>query len=192
MGYTGYSSSGIIMLESDGTADNTFGTGINGNTFSIELQPDGKILVGGIFDEYNGTSVGYGLIRLESDGTIDTTFNIGIGFDNDVQTIALQSDGKILVGGGFTYVRNLFAPRFAELLVNGIQGEYIALELFSDCEECNGYIIPKSANTEYIECLICEGDALLVDAPHPVWTGLNGGAVTQLDAVTIGGNGWNS
>jgi hypothetical protein len=125
-------------------------------------------------------------------GQPDFGFNIGSGFNGYVYNIELQSDGKILVGGEFTYVGNLFAPYFVEILSTPVQGEYTAIELFSDCEECNGYIIPISANTEYIDCLICNGDALLVDAPHPVWTGLNGGAVTQLDAVTIGGNGWNS
>ena len=36
-----------------------------------------------------------------ADGTPDTTFttNIGTGFNNDVYAVAVQSDGKIIVGG---------------------------------------------------------------------------------------------
>jgi uncharacterized delta-60 repeat protein len=98
----------IVRLNSDGTIDNTFniGTGfIGGGTFpfvsTITVQPDGKILVGGQFTSYNGTTSNY-IIRLNSNGTIDNTFNIGAGFDNVASTITIQPDGKILVGGYFT------------------------------------------------------------------------------------------
>ena len=41
------------------------------------------------------------IARLNADGTPDTTFttNIGTGFNNDVYAVAVQSDGKIIVGG---------------------------------------------------------------------------------------------
>ena len=90
--------------------DPTFniGTGINGgisypNANSIILQPDGKILVGGDFNSYNGTTR-YKLIRLNVDLSIDTSFDTGTGFINTdiVSAVALQPDGKILVGGRFT------------------------------------------------------------------------------------------
>lgn len=37
-----------------------------------------------------------------TDGSLDTTFNPGT--NNDVNTLALQPDGKLVVGGGFTFV----------------------------------------------------------------------------------------
>jgi hypothetical protein len=121
---------------------------------------------------------------------------LGIGFNSTVYVITLQSGGNILVGGSFTQIANLSEGKFAGLLEIPFESEYTAIELFANCETCYGDVIipniPRSANTEYIDCLICNGDALLVDAPHPVWTGLNGVVVTQMDAVTIGGNGWNS
>ena len=41
-------------------------------------------------------------LRLNSNGTVDSTFNIGGGFNGDVYSIQIESDGNILVGGNFT------------------------------------------------------------------------------------------
>jgi uncharacterized delta-60 repeat protein len=191
--YSGLTRNKIVRLNADGSVDSLFntGTGFNDDVNTIDVLSDGRIMVGGLFTSYSGISANY-VLRLNTNGVNDDSFDVGSGFNGEVFNITSQNNDDILLGGDFTTLDSESYPRFALILDEPIQGEYIALELFSDCEVCNGYIIPKSANTEYIECLICEGDALLVDAPHPVWTGLNGGAVTQLDAVTIGGNGWNS
>jgi uncharacterized delta-60 repeat protein len=60
--------------------------------------------VGGDFTKYNGIETSY-LVRLNSDGSLDNTFSQeGIGLlNNSVNTIGLQSDGKILIAGYFTY-----------------------------------------------------------------------------------------
>ncbi|MCB9809030.1 peptidoglycan-binding protein [Candidatus Nomurabacteria bacterium] len=88
---------------SDGTLDATFdsGSGFNGIVRVVEIQPDGKMLVGGQFTAYQGV-VANRITRLNPDGSLDTTFNTGTGFDGTVYTTAIQSDGKILVGGQFT------------------------------------------------------------------------------------------
>lgn len=89
----------LIRLNSDGTKDNTFiiGTGFNDFVSSIVIQPNGKILIGGIFSNYNGL-IKYGLIRLNNDGTIDSTFNTTLTQTNTYVTIAIQPDGKIVLG----------------------------------------------------------------------------------------------
>ena len=79
-----------------------------GSVNVIKLQPDGKILIGGQFTEVHGFSAS-GLARLNADGTVDTTFNppdfysLTQGsspiFGGNIFAIALQPDGKILVGG---------------------------------------------------------------------------------------------
>ena len=53
------------------------GTGFNAAVYRIKVQYDGKILVGGTFIEYNGTSCN-NIIRLNGDGSIDTTFNLSL------------------------------------------------------------------------------------------------------------------
>lgn len=103
------SAQNIIELD---TSFNT-GEGFNINRISNAktiLQPDGKILVGGDFvSSFNGTTR-RGITRLNTNAGQDTSFNIGTGFIRDfgygvshgiVHTIALQPDGKILVGGHF-------------------------------------------------------------------------------------------
>jgi uncharacterized delta-60 repeat protein len=101
--FTGSSQNHLIRLNSDGSKDASFniGSGFDNSTLSIAIQSDGKILAGGYFTTFTGTSQN-GLIRLNSDGTKDSTFDIGTGFDFGVQSTLIQSDGKILAGGDFT------------------------------------------------------------------------------------------
>ena len=53
-------------------------------------------------------------------------------------------------------------------------------------------VLVISANTEYVECKICDGVATTRDTPHPVYTNNQGNEVIQMNAVVIGGNGLNS
>jgi len=100
--YDGVGISRIARLNADGSLDTGFvtGSGFNGTVLSLALQSDGKILVGGIFSDYNGVGISR-IARLNADGTLDTGFVTGSGFNSDVLSLALQSDGKILVGGSF-------------------------------------------------------------------------------------------
>jgi uncharacterized delta-60 repeat protein len=118
--YSGTTSNRIIRLNTDGTIDNTFtiGTGFSSTVSRITIQPDDKILVGGIFTSYNGTTSSC-IIRLNTDGTIDNTFTIGTGFNDSVTTIVLQPDGKILVGGDFTTYSGVTRNRIIRLNNNG-------------------------------------------------------------------------
>jgi len=101
--FNGQTTYNLIRLNSNGSIDSSFniGTGFNSATRAISIQSDGKILVGGGFTTFSGSSQNR-LIRLNSDGSKDSTFNIGSGFDNAILSTEVQSDGKILVGGGFT------------------------------------------------------------------------------------------
>lgn len=99
----------IIRLNSDGSLDETFTTVVtdlgNGNSgepiHAVQVLPDDKILIAGNFNEVNGVAQ-QRLARLNSDGTLDTSFTIGTGFNDVVNDIVLQPDGKLLVVGDFT------------------------------------------------------------------------------------------
>ena len=65
---------------------------------AIVVQPDGKIIVGGVFNFANGVEHSC-IVRLNADGSADTSFNAQT--DAEVSALALQSDGKILLGGYF-------------------------------------------------------------------------------------------
>ncbi len=117
----------IVRLNADGSLDNTFnagGTGVlnfSGGVFSISVQSDGKIVIGGSFTIFftAGPSLGK-LVRLNADGTMDTTFNNGtnVGINGDV-IANLQPDGKILVTGSFDYVMFTNYNRIMRFNANG-------------------------------------------------------------------------
>jgi len=118
--YSGVTRNRIIRLNTDGSIDASFviGTGFDGQVFPIELQSDGKILVGGFYNSYSGVSR-YFITRLNTDGSVDTSFVIGAGFGGLVNTIALQSDGKILVGGNFTSYSGVSRNKIIRLNTDG-------------------------------------------------------------------------
>lgn len=68
---------------------------------AIAVQKDGKIIVGGSFDNYDSKTVN-GIVRLNADGSIDTSFNTGTGLDFGVIAILIQNDGKIILAGDFS------------------------------------------------------------------------------------------
>jgi uncharacterized delta-60 repeat protein len=118
--FSGISQNRLVRLNSNGSKDDTFniGSGFNGIVWSTFIQSDGKILVGGAFTTYTGSTNNY-LIRLNSDGSKDTSFNIGSGFNDDVRSIQIQSDGKIIVGGLFTTFTGSSQNRAIRLNSNG-------------------------------------------------------------------------
>jgi uncharacterized delta-60 repeat protein len=105
-GFTSYNGTGrncIARINTDGSLDNTFdpGTGANNAVVSTALQSDGKIIIGGWFTSYNGTGRNH-IARLNIDGSLDAAFDPGTGANSPFGCIALQSNGKIIIGGGFT------------------------------------------------------------------------------------------
>lgn len=116
----GVSREGIARFNADGTHDTTFdpGTGASDAVFAVRIQPDGKILIGGFFSEFNGVARKR-IARLNSDGSLDTTFDTSIGANSAVNAIALRPDGKIMIGGNFTLVDNVARNRVARLNSDG-------------------------------------------------------------------------
>lgn len=97
----------IIKLNGDGTVDLAFdvGLGFDGRVSGIEVDAAGRVIVGGWFGQYNGSPCNRGIVRLNTDGTLDSGFQTegdGLNYTNGVvQCLAIQSDGKIVVGGWF-------------------------------------------------------------------------------------------
>jgi uncharacterized delta-60 repeat protein len=93
----------IARLTAVGAVDPEFnpGSGANSTIYALARQPDGKILVGGDFTSFNGTTINR-IARLNTDGSLDPTFVPGTGADDTVNHILVQPDGNILVGGSFT------------------------------------------------------------------------------------------
>lgn len=118
--FNGMSSNRIARLNIDGSLDISFnpGNGFNGSVEALALQEDGKIIVVGLFDNFNDISRP-GIVRLNSEGTLDNTFDSGSGFDASLESIVIQSDNKILVGGFFSKYQDIERNWIARLNENG-------------------------------------------------------------------------
>lgn len=96
-----------------------FDPNANGEVRVVVGQPDGKILLGGTFTALspNGgsTVMRNGIARLNPDGTLDTAFNPNLSGAGGVLSIALQADGKIVVGGQFTNIGGQMRNNIARL-----------------------------------------------------------------------------
>ncbi len=128
----------FVKYNADGTPDTTYGTnGIVQITVPVispsnhilrkaVRQTDGKIILVGK-DNDNGV-----ILRYNEDGTLDTSFasggvhrpNISIGSADGINSVVIQPDGKILVGGA-AYVSQLFLLRY---LSNGTLDESFGTE----------------------------------------------------------------
>lgn len=113
----GTAANNIARLNSDGSFDTTFnaGTGTDTEVESIALLPNGQLLIGGYFSQYNG-SPGDGVIRLNADGTRDATFVSALSPGDEVVNMVVQPDGRVLVSGFFS---NSTARNLLRLLPNG-------------------------------------------------------------------------
>lgn len=118
--YNGKSVGSIARLNTDGTIDTTFisGSGSNSTIRTISIQADKKIIIGGDFTNYNGLARNR-IIRLDTNAVLDTSFHIGVGANAPVYTSAIQSDGKIIIGGNFTSYNSAARNRIIRLNANG-------------------------------------------------------------------------
>src|SRR6267142_1773979 len=124
---------GVARLNANGSVDKSFnpGTGVNAydylvglsHVYSVAVQPDGKILVAGTFATFNGTALNVNAIaRLNADGSLDPGFNPGTGAEGPIAkiySVALQADGKVLVGGTFNSINGTNRNGIARLNSNG-------------------------------------------------------------------------
>jgi len=114
----------IARLNSNGSLDSGFdpGTGADGPVLALAVQSDGKVLLGGQFTTFNSVPRG-NVARLNSDGSVDSSFDPGAGVAGEsfstVNALALQSDGKVILGGTFTNVSGVSRSHVARLHANG-------------------------------------------------------------------------
>jgi uncharacterized delta-60 repeat protein len=121
----------VVRYNLDGTLDNTFGTsGIvttpigdsYDEAYAVDIQANGKIVAAG--NSNNGNDDDFALIRYNSNGSLDSTFGASgivttqVGGSNDeISSIAIQSNGKILAAGNF-YSEKTFSEDIALLRYN--------------------------------------------------------------------------
>ena len=112
----------IARLNPDGSLDPTFDPNANGDVQAIALRYDLKIMVGGSFTALapsGGTPLARNYVALlETDGRLDRTLDLDI-VGSSVEAIAVQPDGKFLIGGLFTSVLGVPRGNIARLNTDG-------------------------------------------------------------------------
>lgn len=157
----------VIQYNHDGSLDNSFG--INGivtlslgnyddKARAIAIQSDGKIVVAGY--SFDGNKDNFALVRLNVDGTIDNSFNgngyvitsIGTTADN-INSIAMQSDGSIFAGGFTQSGTNMdFAV-----------AKYTTTGMLDNSFDADGIkITPIGSSTEYISKILLQPDGKII------------------------------
>jgi uncharacterized delta-60 repeat protein len=165
----------IVRLNSDGTRDAAFttnaGTAANNIVYSIAVQTDGKILVGGAFTTWNGTTVNR-IVRLNSDGTRDAAFttNAGTAANGTVDSIAVQSDGKILLGGNFTTWDGTTVNRIVRLNSDGTRDTAFTTNAGT------------AANNSVVSIAVQSDGKIVVVGRFTTWTGVTVGRIVRLNA----------
>src|SRR5690606_18772892 len=101
------------------TLDSTFnsGHGVAGQVFSMDIQDDGKILIGGYFSAYDDIPAA-NIVRINSNGSIDPDFS-SLGASFTVFSVKSRPDGFIYVGGLFTSFDHQLRKAFARVKSNG-------------------------------------------------------------------------
>ena len=119
----GRGQSALMRLHSNGAFDESFGANVpTGNAiYSVALQADGKILIGGNFARLSDPQCcplysRNGIARLNRDGSVDQSFAPGTGTSpQDLRAIVVQPDLKVVLGGGFASFNGVASPGIARL-----------------------------------------------------------------------------
>jgi hypothetical protein len=103
--YSGQTNNRIIKLNTDGTKDTSFDntSGFNSTVYDIQFDSTGSLWVGGAFTTYSGVSSPY-LAKLTTGGTRDVSYSTTNSPNTNVNTIAVDNNNDVYIGGNFTQV----------------------------------------------------------------------------------------
>ena len=171
----------IARINNDGTRDPGFADAFAASNLGsiatpflrgLTLQPDGKVIVSGFFN-LTAPAVRALIARLKTDGTLDTSFDAGItGIRQSVDTVALQTNGKVVVGGAFEDLRGAPAEDIFQFNPDGSRDP-----LF----DSNGPGI-----TANVQALVRQPDGKLLVGYRSISAG---GPITKLNAARLNGIG---
>ena len=159
----------LARYNSDGTLDNSFDgdgkviTSWNNNEFaySVAIQADGKIVVAGTRSFYDGSgSNDFALVRYNSDGSLDTSFDgdgilvTNMGGEDVARSLAIQSDGKIVVAG----------YRYDGLVYDIALARYNSDGTLDNSFDGDGKVITSWNNNEFAYSVAIQADGKIVVA----------------------------
>lgn len=163
---------GLVRLLADGGVDPTFAAvplsypgfpGYLASNHHLAVQPDGKIIIFGTFDQIGASSFPLGVARLNSDGTVDSSFQPS-GFTGGlgrVRCAVIQADGKIIIGGFSLRVPATFASN-----PTGIEADLplVRLHMNGTADESYGYFGDPRGSFSIADVILQpDGKALAAD-----------------------------
>lgn len=118
--FNGQANRSVVRILPSGQRDTSFqtGTGADGRVNNLRLLPDGRVFLGGIFNNFNGAP-SKNLVRLLPNGARDTAFNVGTGLNNEVLGMEGFADGSVLLGGFFGQYKGAPTTQPLKILPNG-------------------------------------------------------------------------
>jgi uncharacterized delta-60 repeat protein len=169
------STSTLRRLSADGSFDSTFHPAVFGGSSAV-LQPDGEILVFGNL-AVPGWATPAPLIRITPTGEIDPEFHpVALSEFGYLRALAVQSDGKILIGGYFGAVDGLPRKSVARLNSDG------TLDLsFAP----NGGARDSWGEGGYVTQLGVQGDKVVLDGSFSEVNGVPWTGLVRLNLVAI-------
>ncbi len=168
--YVNYAArSRVARLGVDGRVDSIFApvSGADATVLAMEVQPDGKVVIGGMFTAFDNVNRGR-VARITASGNLDTSFNPGSGANLPVRCIALQPDGKVILGGDFTTFGGTGRNRIVRLNADG------SLD--------NGFDPGTGANST-VSCIVLQPNGqIVVGGSFTTINGASHGYVARLNA----------
>jgi uncharacterized delta-60 repeat protein len=159
--YNGEECKNLVRINPDGTLDKSFNTPaiFEGEVKTIIVQPDGRILLGGsCYYEVNFIRHSW-VIRLHQDGSPDLSYNHGTGPSQVPQTLTLQDDGKILIGGLFGSFNGIAIANMVRVNANGV------LDPTFD---------PGSSFNSRVHTILLRNNKILVGGEFSIFNGVEG------------------
>jgi len=154
----------------DGTLDPTFNGDEEHYIYGVELQQDGKIMICGTFQEYNGITQ-YNVARLNNDGTLDTTFvsyNLPQNGSNyTIFDVSICNDGKYIINGGFSIYNDTPSNQIAKINSNGTID--------------NSFNIGTGPNNSVWETYIQEDEKILIGGIFTTYNGTSTNLIARLN-----------
>ncbi len=171
--YNGNSGYGVFCINPDGSFNANYktGTGSFGPVYCIQVDPDNKVLIGGMFTKFNAVAKS-NIVRLNADGSVDNSFTTKVGaaqFEKP-NSIVRQSDGKYVLGGDFTFVNDVARGGIAR-----INGDGSLDATFND---------PK--NNGQVNCSVVQPDNKIVAVGS--FTNVNGIATKNITRLNANGS----
>ncbi|PKB16622.1 T9SS type A sorting domain-containing protein [Flavobacterium sp. 5] len=142
----GISKNSIVKLKFDGTIDDTFdvGIGAKGRTFSMTLQNNDKLVIGGNFKPSTDLVSNANMIRLNTDGSIDNSFSCEY-YSYENSTVIIK-DTYIYISAGIN---------------NGVEFTFYIIRLNSDGSLDASFSPGKLNETSYDFTMGIVGDKIL-------------------------------